>query len=54
MDQAETGQSEQDSVLAQEKLEILRREIAIGLNDLANGRLSSLTIEEIAAEVASA
>jgi hypothetical protein len=54
MDQAETGQSEHESALAQERLDILRREIAIGLNDVANGRLSSLTIEEIAAEVASA
>jgi antitoxin ParD1/3/4 len=41
-----------EKALEQERLEILRREVLIGLDDLANGRLSSLTIEQIAAEVA--
>ena len=41
-----------EKALEQERLEILRREVLIGLEDVANGRLSSLTIEDIAAEVA--
>jgi antitoxin ParD1/3/4 len=41
-----------EKALEQERLEILRREVMIGLDDVANGRISNRTIEEIAAEVA--
>jgi len=40
-----------DKALEQEKLAILRREIAIGLEDAATGRLSHKGIDEIADEV---
>ena len=40
-----------ESELEEEKLAILRREIAVGLADAAAGRMSSLTISEIADEV---
>ena len=40
-----------DKALEREKLEILRREIAIGLEDVAAGRFSHQTVDEIAAEV---
>lgn len=40
-----------DKALEQEKLEILRREVAVGLEDVAAGRISRKTIDEIAAEI---
>jgi antitoxin ParD1/3/4 len=40
-----------DKALEQEKLAILRREIAIGLEDAATGRFSHKGIDEIADEV---
>ena len=40
-----------DRALEREKMEILRREIAIGLDDVAAGRFSRKTIDEIAEEV---
>ena len=40
-----------DKALEQEKLDILRREIAVGLEDVAAGRFSRKTIDEIAAEI---
>jgi antitoxin ParD1/3/4 len=41
-----------EKALEQERLEILRRAVLIGVDDVANGRLSSRTIEDIAAEAA--
>jgi len=40
-----------DKALEQEKLAILRREIAIGLEDIAAGRVSRKSVDEIADEV---
>ncbi|MDA8230270.1 MAG: type II toxin-antitoxin system ParD family antitoxin [Magnetospirillum sp.] len=40
-----------DKALEREKLAILRREIAIGLEDAASGRFSRKTVQEIADEV---
>jgi hypothetical protein len=52
MDKCASEPAEQASALEQKRLEILRREIMIGVADVANGRLSNRTIEEIAADVA--
>jgi antitoxin ParD1/3/4 len=41
-----------EKALEQERLEILRRAVLIGVDDVTNDRLSSRTIEDIAAEVA--
>jgi hypothetical protein len=52
MDKSESELTEQARAIERKRLEILRREIMIGVADVANRWFSNRTIEEIAADVA--
>jgi hypothetical protein len=52
MKESEFESTEQENACERERLEILRREIMIGVADVENGRISNRTVEEIAADVA--